>query len=370
MENKLGLRDILVVLLLAASYGLFFFAATPKYSEIVFPPDPKVEYHKNLANLYLTANDWETIHLLEEVMTLDDLDDGLRQSVIAQNWKNYLRAPSHYPSSDYYYSSSDKKGILLSSFQDHKAELFNVVTNRKSYLDDGSMESRRIEILEALKLVSKDSERLLLLLSRENKLIEADNLAELISIDNNLYYNLNVDEFCENFTIKDGKVTCESGEIGAATNKLNTSISNLETVTNYPIPLSVTYYFPHYSPKYNELVYLSYRNLSITDFGESLVDMSFEFINAPKEDLYLRLIAMEKLSDLSRFDENRDIRKKYTDNLYKLLGTYDKTGILIEGTEFSNQEQSLFKIYILNHLASTIKAEKMYQVLEAQEKSK
>ena len=363
MDNRLRLRDILVVLLLAVSYGLFFFAATPKYSEIVFPPDPKVEYHKNLANLYLTATDWETIHLLEDVIAFDELDDGLRQSVIAQNWKNYQKAPSHY--------SSVGKGRLLSNLQDHKADLFNIVTNRQSYLDNGSMQSRRIEILEALKLVNKDSERLLLLLSQDSKLLEAENLAELISIDNELYYNLNLEEFCEGFTIKEKekKVTCQSGEVGSATAELNDSISNLETVTNYPIPLSITYYFPHYSPKYDELVYLSYKNLNIMDFGESLVDMSFEFMNDPKEDLYLRLLAMEKLSEISYFDENRDIRKKYSDNLYDLLATFDKTGITIDGAEYSNQEQSVFKIYILNHLASTIKAENIYQ-REAQENSK
>ena len=369
MDNKLRLRDVLVVLLLAVSYGLFFFSATPKYREIVFPPDPKIEYHKNLASLYLTATDWETIHLLEEVMVLDDLDDGLRQSVIAQNWKNYLRAPSQYPSNDNYYSS-DRKGKLLSSFQDHKAELFNIVVNRKSNLDDGSMQARRIKILEALKLVNKDSERLLLLLSQDSKLLEANNLDQLISIDNNLYYNLNIGEFCEEFTIKDNKVTCQSGEIGSATDQLNSSISNLQTLTNYPIPLSVTYYFPHYTPKYNELVYLGYQNLNIMDFGESLVDTSFELLNDPKEDLYLRLLAMEKLSYISQSDEHRDIRKKYTDNLYNLLATYDKTGLTLGGTEFSNQEQSIFKIYILNHLASTIKAEKNYQVLQTQENSK
>ena len=377
MDNKLGLRDILVVLLLAVSYGLFFFSATPKYSEIVFPPDPKVEYHKNLANLYLTATDWETIHLLESVMVLDDLDDGLRQSVIAQNWKNFLRAPSHYPNSDYsfyfygsnYYSSSDRKGKLLSKFQDHKAELFNIVTNRKSYPDDETMQIRRIEILEALSRLNKDSERLILLLSQNSKLLEADNLSELISIDNELYYNLDISEFCERFTIDENTVSCSSGEIGSATEELDASISDFETLTNSPVPLSIAYYFPHYTPKYNELVYLSYRNLNIMDFGESLIDMSFELLNDPKEDLYLRLLAMEKLSDFSYFDENRDVRKKYTDNLYNLLATFDKTGTTIDGAEYSNQEQSIFKIYILNHLASTIKAEKIYQ-RQTQESSK
>jgi hypothetical protein len=367
MEKQLRLRDVLIVLLLAVSYGLFFFATTPRYSEIVSPPNPKIEYYKNLANLYLTSTEWETIHLLEDVIVLENLDDGLRQSVIAQNWKNYLRAPSHYSTS---YTTSYIKGKLFSDLQDHKADFFSIVINRKSNLNDGSMQTRRLEMLEALELINKDSERLLLLLSQDSKLLEADNLASLISINNSLYYNIDVNEFCEDFTIDDDRVYCESGEIGSATEKLDSSISNFEAVANYPIPLSVTYYFPHYSPKYNEIIYLSYKNLDILDFGDSLVDMSFEFISDPNEDLYLRLLAMQKLSNFSYYNENREIRTEYTDDLYKLLEDYKKTGVLIDGAEFSNQEQSLFKIYILNHLASTIKAEKTYQILEAQENSK
>lgn len=326
MDKKIKLSDPIITLLLFLSI-IFFIFLTVEYQEVIitYPPDPRITYNQEIARIYLTATDWKTIHFAENNIDLSILDSDTSTAVIIKNWENYKKNPLEYQ------GGYGKK--LWENNNTAQVTQFQIIIDRESYLSQNFSSQ-------------SSSERMLSDLNKINK-TSSDLISQLTNRIDSSSYDPDVplyDDFAP---------------------LLLSAIESFEQTIWFPVPTYVAYYFPSYKPKYQAIVYESYKALpiNISYFGTSLSEISFEILTNQKEDLYLQIMVLEKLSQPNNDDK---IRPRFISTLYELLTAGENRGAYLS-QGYTRDEQMEFRILILKYLSQEVNEERDYLFQKAQE---